>query len=63
MKITEREKEILKQLAKGKKPKEIAEKLKLSEQTINNHIRWLKRLFEAENTNMLIFEVCSNKII
>lgn len=62
MKITEREKEILKQLANGKKPKEIAKKLGLSEQTINNHIRWLKRLFEAE-TNTLVLEAYKQKII
>ena len=63
MKITEREKEILKQLATGKRPKEIAKVLELSEQTINNHIRWLKRLLEADTSSMLVYEACNQKLI
>lgn len=63
MKITDREKEILKQLAHGKRPEDIAKNLELSTQTINNHIRWLRRLFEADTNNTLLYEACKQKII
>ena len=63
MKFTKRETDILKSLAEGKKPKEIAIKLKLSEQTIRDSIRVLRRIFEADNSTTLVLEAYKQKII
>lgn len=63
MNITERKKEILKLLAQGKRPKEIAETFNVSEQAIRNHMRELKLWLRADTSTMLVYEACKQKII
>lgn len=63
MDITERKREILLLLAKGKRAKDIGEILGISEQAIRNHIRELKLRIGADTPSMLIYEACKQKII
>lgn len=52
--LTQREKEILKWTAVGRKQSEIAEILKISERTVENHLRSIRKKLEVKSTGQAI---------
>ena len=52
--LTEREEEILKELSNGYSPKEIAETLKISIQTVRTHIKNIYKKLEVNNQIQLL---------
>lgn len=63
MEITKRKKDVLKLLIKGKRAKEIAKELLLTEGTVRLHIRDLKLFFHASTTPELISKSIKEGII
>jgi DNA-binding NarL/FixJ family response regulator len=61
--ITERESEILKYLCKGLSNSEIAEKLFVSQRTVDNHRANLLAKFESKNSIQLVIFALKNNII
>ncbi|RLD83872.1 MAG: hypothetical protein DRJ10_02630 [Bacteroidetes bacterium] len=61
--ITDREKEVLKCLAKGKTKSELAEILKTSTNTVNIHLKNIQRKLNIYNPQELISYVLNNNII
>ena len=63
MEITKRKKDVLKLLVKGKRAKDIAKELLLTEGTVRLHIRDLKLFFHANTTPELISKSIKEGII
>ena len=65
MEITERESKILNLLAEGKRAADIAQILKVNEQTIKSDINILKRILVGVKATkeQLIYEACKNELI
>lgn len=63
MEITKKKKDILKMLANGKRPKDIAKDLNLAVGTINAHIRELKLILSAGTPTELITKSIKEGII
>jgi DNA-binding NarL/FixJ family response regulator len=61
--ISSRELEVVKHVAKGRKNKEIALKLFVSEQTVKAHLNKIFRKFDVSSRSQLIAYAINNKII
>lgn len=60
MKFSDREINILKLLAEGKKQYEIADIVGISKITLDKHLNYLKRDFEAVNIPNLVYKATIN---
>lgn len=63
IKITQREREILKFISEGYKSGEIAEKLSISKETVKSHRKHLLSKFKVHNSAELIQTAVKNKLL
>lgn len=63
MELTERKKNVLNLLCKGKRAEEIAHELKISLSAVRLHIRELKLKFNASTLAELVFKALKQNVI